>query len=257
MNSLRIIDCHLHTGVQHVPWGWENVRPLLLAAGVTGAAPIAPVEDVYNRTNPRFTDTPAWQACRRRAHRYLLDLKDPEIETFPYFFVWNDFAWEDLGPEYVAIKWHRHPDEPEYHYQDPRCREFLAAVRSRSLPILLEESLENTLFFLERLAPDLRVIIPHLGALSGGYRALKEAGVWALPRIYADSAVAALADLEDYLGCYGAGRLMFGSDFPFSTPPIELAKILSLNLPAPQTQAILADNFQRLCGLSNGLGRGV
>ncbi len=250
MASFRILDCHLHIGVQHVRWGWENIRPLLLAAGITRAAPIAPVEDVYDRRNPRFTDTAAWQDCRRRAHRYLLQINDPQIETFPYFFVWNDFAWEDLGPEFVAIKWHRHPDEPEYNYRSPRCREFLDAVRSRNLPILLEESLFNTLFFLERLAPDLRIIIPHLGYLNGGYHALKEAGVWSQPRIYADTAVARLEDLQDYLACFGSDRLMFGSDFPFSTPPVEVAKILSLDLPAVQTQAILADNFQRLCGMS-------
>ena len=52
---------------------------------------------------------------------------------------------------------------PEYHYGDPRCREFLQVVRDRQLPILLEKSLENTRFFLEELVPDLPVIIPHLG----------------------------------------------------------------------------------------------
>ena len=77
----EIIDCHLHTGVQHVNWGWDRIRPLLLESGISGAAPIAPVEDIYDRYDPGFTDPPAWQACRRRAHQYLLDLKDPEIAT--------------------------------------------------------------------------------------------------------------------------------------------------------------------------------
>ncbi len=129
--DIEIIDSHCHTGVQHVSWGWDRIRPLLLEAGITGAAPIPPVEDIYNRFDADFTDTPAWQACRRRAHQYLLDLKDPEIAIYPYFFVWNDFAREELGPEYVAIKWHRHPEEPVYHYDDPRCREFLEVVRER------------------------------------------------------------------------------------------------------------------------------
>jgi hypothetical protein len=57
--DIRIIDCHLHTGVQHVSWNWERIRPLLLEAGITGAAPIAPVEDIYDRYDPEFTDTPA------------------------------------------------------------------------------------------------------------------------------------------------------------------------------------------------------
>ncbi len=249
MHSFQIIDCHLHSGIQNVYWSWEDIRPLLLAAGISGAGVIPPVEDVYDRYDPGFTDTPAWQDCRSRAHRYLLDLNDPEIRIFPYFFVWNDFAWEDLGPEYVAIKWHRHPDEPEYDYRSPRCREFLEKARARGLPILLEESLENTLFFLERLAPDLPVIIPHLGALSGGYRALDAAVVWSRPLVYADMAVAGLPEIRDYLRRYGSERLMFGSDYPFSRPDTELAKILGLGLPEERTRAILGDNFRRLCRL--------
>jgi uncharacterized protein len=247
--DFTIIDCHLHSGVQNVNWSWPQVRPLLLAAGITGAAPIPPVEDIYDRHDPEFADTPAWQACRRRAHQYLLELQDPEIAIYPYFFVWNDFAREDLGPEYVAIKWHRHPGEPVYRYGDPRCREFLAVVRERRLPILLEESLENTLFFLTELAPDLPVIIPHLGGLSGGYIALDRAGVWRRPQVYADTAVAALPEIKDFVRRFGADRLMFGSDHPFSSPATELNKILSLNLPEAQTRAILGDNFRRLCRL--------
>jgi hypothetical protein len=249
MHSSQIIDCHLHSGIQNVNWRWEDIRSLLLAAGITGAGTIPPVEDVYDRYDPGFTDTPAWQVCRRRAHQYLLDLDDPEIQVFPYFFVWNDFAWEDLGPEYVAIKWHRHPDEPEYDYDSPRCREFLLKVRERGMPILLEESLANTQFFLDKLAPDLPVIIPHLGALSGGYRALDAAGVWGRDLVWADMAVAGLPEIRDYLRRYGSERLMFGSDYPFSLPQTELRKILSLNLPEAQTRAILGDNFRRLCGL--------
>jgi hypothetical protein len=247
MHSFPVIDCHLHSGIQNVSWRWEDIRTLLLAAGISGAGVIPPVEDVYDRYNPAFTDTPAWQDCRRRAHQYLLDLNDPEIRIFPFFFVWNDFAWEDLRPEYVAIKWHRHPDEPEYNYHAPRCREFLEEVRERGLPILLEESLQNTLFFLDQMAPDLPVIIPHLGALSGGYRALDAAGVWGRDRVWADMAVAGMPEINDYLHRYGSERLMFGSDYPFSHLQTELKKILSLNLPEGEVRAILGDNFRRLC----------
>jgi hypothetical protein len=267
----QVIDSHLHCGIQHVSWGWEQSEPLLRAAGIQGAVLIPPVEDIYDRFHPHFTDSPAWQECRRRAHRYILDLKNSrkgapmcapgnfgrtgwsaltnELEIFPYFFVWNDFAWEDLGPDYVGVKWHRHADEPEYHYNDPRCREFLEVVRGRRLPILLEETFRNTMFFLERLAAGIPVIIPHLGALSGGYREFVRAGVWDRPLIYADMAVAPLADIEDYLSRYGARRLLFGSDYPFSRPQTELDKILGLELPENETRAILGENFRRLCNL--------
>jgi len=249
MSYLNIIDCHLHIGVQHVNWTWEHIRPLLLEAGITGAAPIAPVEDIYGRYDLEFNDTPAWQACRRRAHQYLLGLEDPEIAIYPYFFVWNDFAYEELRPEYVAIKWHRHVDEPTYHYDSPRCREFLQVVRDRRLPILLEESLENTLFFLDELAPDLKVIIPHLGGLNGGYVALDRAGVWHRDQVFADTAVAARPEIKDFIRRFGTDRLLFGSDHPFGNPASELEKIFSLDLPDDQAQAILGDNFRCLCQL--------
>jgi uncharacterized protein len=246
--DFHIIDAHLHCGVQNVSWGWDQSRPLLRAAGISGVGMIPPVEDVYDRYDPNFTDSPTWQTCRRRAHQYLLELKDPEIKIYPFFFVWNDFAWEDLGPEYVAIKWHRHPDEPRYLYDQPRCREFLQVVREQGLPILLEESFDNTLFFLNELAPDLPVIIPHLGKLNGGYGPLKAAGVWERPRTYADSSTADLPEIEDFLGRYGSDPLMFASDYPFGQPQIELAKITGLNLPEDQARAVLGGNFRRIYG---------
>lgn len=245
-----IIDSHIHCGVQNVSWGWESIRLLLREAGIRGAGLIPPVEDIYDRYNFHFTDTPAWQACRRASHRYLLGLNDPEITIFRYFFVWNDFAYEDLGPEYAAVKWHRHANEPEYHYREPRCREFLGVVQNEGLPILLEETFANTLFFAEKLLPPrVPLIIPHLGGLNGGYAALERAGLFALPFVYADTALASRREMEDYLGRYGSARLFFGSDYPFGRPAHELAKVKSLNLPQEQQHAVLAENFRRICRL--------
>ncbi|MDI6853676.1 MAG: amidohydrolase family protein [Deltaproteobacteria bacterium] len=245
-----VIDSHIHCGVQNVSWGWEGIRPLLEEAGIRGAGLIPPVEDIYDRYDYNFTDTPAWQACRRAAHRYLRELNDPEIEISRYFFVWNDFAYEDLGSGYVAVKWHRHANEPEYHYDDPRCREFLEVVQKKGLPILLEETFANTLLFAEKLLPpQVPLIIPHLGGLNGGYAALERTGLFALPYVHADTALASRREIEDYLGRYGSGRLFFGSDYPFGHPAHELAKVTSLNLPSEQLQAVLADNFRRVCRL--------
>jgi hypothetical protein len=245
--SFTIIDSHLHTGIQNVSWRWEDIRPMHRVAGITGAGVICPVEDVYDRYDPAFVDSPEWQACRRRAHRYLLDLDDPEVTFYPYFFVWNDFAYEDLGPEFVAVKWHRHPDEPRYNYKDPRCREFLEKVAEKKLPILLEESLANTIFFLDALVPpEVSVVIPHLGGLNGGYRAITREGLWERPQVWADTALADVSEIRDYLDRCGPDKLMFGSDYPFSRPQHELNKILALNLPPDTTQNILAGNFLRL-----------
>jgi uncharacterized protein len=115
-------------------------------------------------------------------------------------------------------------------------------VRDRRLPVLLEESLENTLFFLDELAQEVPVIIPHLGGLNGGYVALDRAGVWRRPQVYADTAVAARPEIKDFIR-------RFGTDHPFGSPVAELNKIFSLELPDDQTRSILGDNFRRLCHL--------
>ncbi len=248
--DFEIIDCHLHCGVQKRPWAGNTSGPCLrprVSGGSASSRRWRTSTTGSTRTSP--TARPG-RPAGRRAHRYLLELREAcrsgaagRFDLYPYFFVWNDFAWEDLGPEYVAIKWHRHPDEPRYHYDHPRCREFLQMVRQRRLPILLEESFENTLFFLNELAPDLPVVIPHLGGLNGGYGPLKAAGVWNRPQTYTDSSTAALAEIEDFLGRYGSDRLLFGSDHPFGEPQLELAKILDLKLPADQARASWAIIF--------------
>ena len=36
MHNFQVIDSHLHCGRQNVSWLWEDLRPLLLAAGIRG-----------------------------------------------------------------------------------------------------------------------------------------------------------------------------------------------------------------------------
>jgi hypothetical protein len=67
--------------------------------------------------------------------------------VIPYYFIWNDFDLEGLAPEHKGIKWHRHADEPPYHYDDPRCARAIEGIRLRRMPICLEEELGSTLRF--------------------------------------------------------------------------------------------------------------
>jgi hypothetical protein len=234
--------------VQNVNWSWEKVRGRLQAAGISRVGLIPPVEDVYDRRDYYFQDTVAWQQCRRRVQQYLLSLHDPEVIIYPYFFVWNDFAWEELSPAYIGVKWHRHDNEPEYHYDHPSCREFLDRALEMELPILFEETFENTLFFIRELVPAATVIIPHLGLLDGGYSRLAAAGIWGLPRVYADTALAGTSVIKDYLKHYGSRRMLFGSDYPCGDPVSEKEKIVSLAIPETDRQAIMASNWLELMG---------
>lgn len=240
MGAARIIDSHIHCGVQHSDLPFAEIAPLLREAGITDCCLFAPVEDIYDRDDFHFQDNTHWQQARRAANRYLLDLAEAGEAIFPYLFVWNDFAIEELRRPYRGIKWHRHSYEPIYHYDDPRCGRMLAEITRRRLPVVLEESFDNTLRFIERLAPEAVIIIPHLGGLNGGYQALDRAGVWQRDNVYADTALASPQEMRHFLEHYGPHKLLFGSDYPFGLPAGELRKIERLDLDPADFEQVVA-----------------
>lgn len=246
MRKAEIIDSHIHCGIQNVDLPFEVISPLLQDAGITGACLYAPVEDIYDRYNPNFQDNEQWIQTRHAANRYLLELAARTEWIFPYLFVWNDFAIEELQHDYYGIKWHRHTNEPVYHYEDPRCRQMIRQISERCLPIVLEESFSNTCRFVEQLAQEAVIIIPHLGALNGSYPALERAGIWRRSNTYADTALAPIDHMRHFIQHYGSERLLFGSDFPFGTPGHELRKVEALNLPGADLDKVLGGNILAL-----------
>jgi uncharacterized protein len=246
MGTSRIIDSHIHCGVQHVDLPFEDIEPLLRRDGISAACMFAPVEDIYDRDNFDFQDNNDWRRTRRKANRYLLQLAAEGEPVFPYLFVWNDFAVDELQHPYCGIKWHRHSYEPEYHYEDPRCDRMIEEITRRRLPIVLEESFDNTLRFVERLAPEAVIIIPHLWGLNGSYQSLDRAGIWCRANVYADSALASTAEIRHFIEHYGPEKLLFGSDYPFGTPGQELGKIERMKLAAVDFEKVVSGNILAL-----------
>jgi hypothetical protein len=240
---MRIIDSHIHCGVQNVQQPYGRIAPLLEAAGITAACLFAPVEDIYYRYDRRFDDN------RQRAHDYLLDVAETNAGIYPYYFVWNDFCIADLNQPFRGIKWHHHAGEPPYRYDDPRCTAMIDAICRRRLPVVLEETFERTLWFIERVAGRTPVIIPHLGLLNGGFGRLLAAGVWELDSVYADTALAGAHEVAMFLKRYGSRRLLFGSDFPFGHPADELATVKQCGLDEAALRDICGQNIARLIGI--------
>ena len=246
--SIGVIDAHAHCGEIDcsMPQSFKDYHQQIAATDIGGAALFSPVLEIYDRHDFHFTDTPAWQLRRQKSNAFLLSLKPADWTVFPYFFIWNDFAIEQLGAGHCGIKWHRHPGEPVYRYDDPRCRVALDEIRYRNLPVVLEEEFENTLRFVNELADGITVIIPHLGLLNGGFRSIADAGLWERETVWADTALASRDEISEYLRCYGHHRLLFGSDFPFGSPSDELRKVRSLGLEPEVEAAVVGGNFIRL-----------
>jgi uncharacterized protein len=242
------IDAHAHCGVgdRFPPQAFEDYLARVAGGPIRTVVMFPPVAEIYDRYDPNFVDSPAWQDRRRQANRYLLTAGNDRLSVIPYFFIWNDFAVEQLDDRHRGIKWHRHDDEPVYHYDDPKCAAAAAEIRRRNLPVVLEEELENTVRFVTEIARGVRVIVPHLGMLNGGYRALERRGIWEMADVWADTALASSGEIRAYIDTYGPDRLLFGSDFPFGDPLAELNKVLDLPYDDGVKRSIIQDNLERL-----------
>jgi hypothetical protein len=243
---MKIIDSHIHCGIQNVDQPFSHIAPLLASANIQGACLFAPVEDIYDRYHRNFDDNQQWRQCRVQAHTYLKNVAAQNKGIHAYYFVWNDFAIKDLDSSYKGIKWHHHAGEPPYRYQDPRCEEMIGAICERKLPIVLEETFRQTMTFIERIAGRTPIIIPHLGLLNGGFKRLLAAGVWENANIYADTALAGKYEIETFLSTYGPDRLIFGSDYPFGMPVSQLRNVTRLGIDTNDLDKILSGNILTL-----------
>ena len=248
-----IIDAHAHCGIQDpsMPQTFGDYRSQIQGSGIEAVVMFSPVMEIYDRYRPNFEDNDKWQQRRKISNEYLLTIGSSDLMVIPYFFIWNDFTVDQLKPQHKGIKWHRHPNEPVYHYEDPQCKKAIDEIKRRNMPVVLEEEFENTLFFINELAVGVKVIIPHLGLLNGGYHAFVEKGIWDNPNVYADTALSSSRDIKDYIENFGHDRILFGSDFPFGDPNEELCKILDLSISVEKKEMILGLNLKRLLKHSN------
>ncbi|UCC96023.1 MAG: amidohydrolase family protein [Candidatus Omnitrophota bacterium] len=238
-----VIDAHVHIGSSTQDY-FQYIRN----SNIKGAVIFPHVDEIYARYISNFKDNKKWQNRRKVANDYVLSLKTVEdFKVFPFYFVWNDFNTEKLA-FYNGIKWHRHSDEPTYDYKSEKCKGFVNEIQKRNLPVILEEEFENTLLFINSLAPKARVIIPHCGLLNGGYERFCKFTIWEKEKIYTDTSLAEPEIVEDYIKRYGHDRIMFGSDFPFGFPKMQLNEILELEISEEAKEAITTLNILKLLG---------
>jgi len=246
------IDSHIHCGIQKrnkQDQSYEVIRKMLKSANIIGACLFSPVNEIYERDNETFYDTPEYQQLRKQSNQYLLEQAQIYSgEIYPFYFVWNDYQLEGLE-NFVGIKWHRHSDEPHYDYLSDKCEIFLQRVYELKLPIVFEEEKSITQNFIKRVAGRTPIIIPHLGMMNGGYKALNKSDIWKEPNVYADCSLG-FSHVLDFIETYGADKLVLGSDYPFGNPGTSKRKILTMHregkISTENLHMILYNNMAKL-----------
>lgn len=241
---MRIIDNHIHCGNNiHKSFTPDDIRQDLKESGACGAVIFAFPEDMY-----RIEDSKEW---RIKANDYILNVsKDTkDITLYPFYFVWNDYLIPSNLENYAGIKWHRHWDEPRYNYKDPKCDEILTIIKTLDLPVLIEEEFENTVQFVKD-NPELKIIIPHIGNLNGGYD--KMDAFFQNGKVYFDTSCATLEAIKRVLDNVGPERILFGSDVSGTRTPffnytkVELEKVSQLELDEKARAMIFFENIESL-----------
>ncbi len=235
---MLVLDAHVHCGYT-LPV--EKILPLWQTGNIDGGVLFSPVEEIYDRYDPFFSDDAFYRQSRQKVHAYLDSLRKELIYT--YWFVWNDFLFPPAG--FSGIKWHRHAHEPRYDFHSRACYDFIEHICEKKYPVIIEDEFTNTLELLQRIKGRTAAIIPHCGLLNGGYRWLKKAAVFEDPSVYVDTALASSREIEDFAADYGTERIIFGSDFPFGLPSHERTKLERI-FNGSDRQRVFAENLLSL-----------
>jgi hypothetical protein len=170
----------------------------------------------------------------------------------PYYYIPETMKPIPEGNGFYGGKWHwmQGIQDSSSNYQvlkDPKLEEFIEASEKIDLPIVFEEEFFFTKNFV-RKTKNLKIIIPHLGALGGNpidfLHTFKTR-----ENVYFDTALASPSMTMSFIEKIGYERILFGSDIPFGTMKSELEKILTLPIGDDQKEWILSKNLKRLIRL--------
>ena len=148
-----------------------------------------------------------------------------------------------------------HPDIQRFKIDDYRCLKIYELCEREGLPILLhtgdhryDYSNPNRLLPVLKIYTELTVIGAHLGGWSVWDDAT--ASLADCPNLYVDCSSCMpflpAQKVKEIIRCYGAERVLFGSDFPMFLPEKELSALFELELTESELRAILSENAQKI-----------
>jgi hypothetical protein len=194
-------------------------------------------EDIYERDNPDFRDSIEWQNKRVRENERNIGIKN----TIPFLFLWTDFNIKDID-KYGGVKIHRHWNEPEYDWESREGKKALDAIRDLNIPVIIDDLPHRIVRFIKEFAIGINIVVPHFTM----YREIVKEDVFHLPNVYVDTSLSLVSSINDYIKRFGVERILFVSDWPYSSPDKEVLKILKLSISMAKKKQILETNALKL-----------
>ncbi|QNP74742.1 amidohydrolase family protein [Streptomyces roseirectus] len=134
---------------------------------------------------------------------------------------------------------------------DPRVAELVAAAAEFAHPVYVvclarDGATVADLVTLARRFPQVSLVLGHSGVGNIDFHALTL--IRDQPNILLETSGGYTRVAEAAVDRLGAGRVLFGSEYPLQHPAVELAKFRVLDLPPEQWRRIAWDNAHRLLG---------
>lgn len=239
MKFTTIIDSHVHWGPSVTLQTNVSTREILQQQEETGV------------THAVLIPFPSTAIMSNEINIRLLKETERIEEFIPYYYIREDFS--SIPEGYRGGKWHwmRGVQDSSSNYrvlEDANLPILMEQLHKADKPIVLEEELAFTERFVEA-APELKLIIPHLGLLGGSpvdfLNAFKHK-----PTVCFDTALADRGTILKFVKVLGPERVLFGSDIPFGSMRTELAKVMDLDIPDAEKGLILCGNIMRLAKLT-------
>lgn len=258
-----IIDFHVHTFPEKVA---ARALPALAATSMQTPATDGTINGLKDAMEADGVDMSVMQPIATNV-RQVTKLNDAAIanNALPDFMSFGAMhpAFEDMETELdriasAGIKGIKlHPDFQHFFLDDERCVRLMNLCAERGLIVLIHGGLDISYPEINKSTPErLAAILPHVGdaiivfAHLGGYGYFDDAIRYLTDTdVYVDTAAMDVFPDELTLKAvkaFGAGRVLFGSDSPWSRQKDCIAMINRLGLSQAEKDAVLGGNAKRL-----------
>src|ERR1039458_4337281 len=191
-----------------------------------------------------------------------------EFSCYPFYYLggnpFTDTRMElEVPPdldEYAGLRWHRffgesvdrigRVDRHELEFalvtiESPEFIALMSALKFYGMPIIFEEDFAVTLEFVRRYE-ELNIIVPHMGALSGGEENVI-GQLYRYPNVYFTTSHGVLDPVS--IRRLGAERLLFASDYPHGDPAENIEKVKRLEFSDEDEALVFGENVERLLNI--------
>ena len=188
-----------------------------------------------------------------------------EFDCFPFYYLGgNPFTDTRMDLEtpanledYAGLRWHGwfgesrdltgRVDRHELEFavmtmESPEFESLMTALAFYDMPLMFEEDFGVTVEFVARYE-NLKIIIPHMGAFSGGEENIMNR-LHGYENVYFTTSHSTLD--STYARRIGPERLLYASDFPYGDPKQAIDRVRTLNFSDEDEALVFGENVERL-----------